>query len=196
MRLQILSINLVCVIWISYHRRILSPICLLYKRPHVNNMIFFIQSGGNRLPERRSLNHHLHLWSHTLWTLSRRSTSLWSKFTSRSSTEEIEVALEEGRLSSQMWLLISVASRSICRKSEGQREFSLVVTHPRIPQTIFHNGSLRILLFQIPKILKQPPWHATTTSTSGAPIYKNGNGTWGFNWNDGHSEWKNNQGKK
>ena len=42
--------------------------------------------------------------------------------------------------------------------------------HPRILQMIFHDGSLRILLFHIQNICQYPPWPETETSTSGEPL--------------------------
>ena len=56
---------------------------------------------------------------------------------------------------------------SISRNIAGKTDLALVVTNLRIQQMSFHDGFLRILLFQIPKILKHPPQTATTTSTSG-----------------------------
>ena len=38
------------------------------------------------------------------------------------------------------------------KKTAGQREMTLMGNHPRSPQTIFHNGLPRSLLYQIPKI--------------------------------------------
>ena len=42
--------------------------------------------------------------------------------------------------------------REISRKTEGQREMAIVVTHPRSSQISFQNGLLRSLLSQIPNI--------------------------------------------
>ena len=67
-------------------------------------------------------------------------------------------------------LVTSLARRDIYGKTSVQMELDIVGTHPRIPQMIFHNGSLISLLFQIPKILKHPPQPAKTISTSSAPI--------------------------
>ena len=143
---------------------------LLYKRLRANTTILSIQSGRNWLPASRSLSTNLQLWRHTLCPLISRSKKLWSKSTPRAAAEEMSVHMEEGRISSQIWVATSVARREISRNNEGQRELALMVTHPRSPQPILHNGSLRSLLFNIPKILKHPPWSTITRSTSGAPL--------------------------
>ena len=153
----------------SYHQRISSPMSPLYKRLHANTEIFSIQIGGNRLPAMRSIKTNLHFQSHKLWPLRSRSTKIWSQSTSRAATLEM-VVLEEGHMSSQMWIFTSVARRAIPRKTTGQRELCLVVTYPRSLQTILQNGWLRSLLFQIPNIFQHPPWHATIRSTSDVPL--------------------------
>ena len=85
-RLQILSRNFVCVTWISYHKRSSQPTSPLYKRLRENTAILWIKSGGNRLPENKSLNTNLHFQRHTLWPLRSGSTRLWSRLTPRDST--------------------------------------------------------------------------------------------------------------
>ena len=99
-----------------------------------------------------------------------QSGNIWSKLTSRAAVVEMVVALEEGNLSIQMWLVTSVSKRDISRNNAVQRELALVGTHPRSPQMSFHNFSLRSLFFHIPNILQQPPWPSTATSKSGATI--------------------------
>ena len=59
----------------------------------------------------------------------------------------------------------------------------------------FKNGSLRIQLLHIPKILQHPPWPAKKEYKC-CTSCNNGNGAWGFHWKYGHDEWKNKQGKK
>ena len=71
-----LSINFVCVTWMSYHHSISSPMSPLYKRLHVNTPILSIQIGGSRLPAKKSLNTNLHSQRHTLWSLIIQSTRL------------------------------------------------------------------------------------------------------------------------
>ena len=61
-----------------------------------------------------------------------------------------------------------MARRYISRYTEGKREMALVGTRPRSPKMSFQNGSLRSLLFQIPKILQQPPLPTTARSKSDA----------------------------
>ena len=80
------------------------------------------------------------------------------------------MTLEEGHLSIQILLVTSVAKRAISRKTAGQRELALAVTHPRSLQMRLHNGSLRSLLFEIQKILQNPPLPTTKISKSGTPL--------------------------
>ena len=54
-----------------------------------------------------------------------------SKLISRADTVEMVVALEEGHLPGQIKLVTSVVKRAISRKTTGQQEMVLVVTHPR-----------------------------------------------------------------
>ena len=144
-----------------YYQKTSPHISLLYKRLPVSMVAFFIWSGGSQIPTRRSLNTNLWLWSHTLWKLSSRSTRIWSELTSRAATVEMMVALEECYITDQMSLVTSVARNAINRKTAGQRELALVVTHPRNTQTIFHNRWPRSLLLQKPKIWQQTPWRTT-----------------------------------
>ena len=142
----------------------------LYKRLSENTVIFWIQSGGNRLPANKSLKTNLHFRKHALWPLNSPSIRLWSRLISRASAVKMLVALEEGHLPGQIWLVTSVAKRAISIKTAGQRETTLVGTHQRSPQTSFQNGLLRSLLSQIPKIWQLLPWLTKTRSKSGAPL--------------------------
>ena len=142
----------------------------LYRRLRMNTAILYIQSGGKRLPAKKSLKNNLHLQRHTLWSLNSRSTRLWSRLVSRSTAVEIVVALDEGHLPGKIWLVTSVAKRAISRKTTGQTEMYMVGIYPRSPQLSFHNRLLRSLLSQIPKIWQRPPWPSTTTSKSGATL--------------------------
>ena len=142
----------------------------LYKRLRVNTAILYIQSGGNRLLVRISIKTNFHSQRNKLWPLISRSTRIWSNFTSRASTLKMFVALEEGNLPGQMWLVTSVARRSIYRNNKGKREIDLVGNHPRSTKTIFQNGSLISLFFQITKTWQHPPWTTTTRITTGVPI--------------------------
>ena len=153
-----------------YNHRSSSPMSTLYKRLRVDTANLLIQSGRNRLPESKSLNTNLNFRRYTLWPLNSRQTRLWTKLTSRDIEVEMVVALEEGHMSSQMWLVTSVSRRAISRKNARQRELALVGTHPSITQMRFQNGLLRSLLFWIPKILQHTPQPATTTSTRCAPL--------------------------
>ena len=65
-RLRILSINFVCLKWMSYHHRRSSPMSPFYKSLSMNTIIFSIKSGGNRLPARRILKTNLHFERNTL----------------------------------------------------------------------------------------------------------------------------------
>ena len=141
-----------------------------YKRLRVNNMILWIQRGGNRLPAKKSIKNNLHFQRHTLRPFNSRLTRLWIRLISRDSTVKMVVALEEVHLTGQIWLVTSVAKRDIFRKTEGQREMTLVGTRPIIPQMSFQNGLLRSLLYQIPKIWQHPPWPATTRNKSSIPL--------------------------
>ena len=136
----------------------------------MNTVILSIQRVGNRLQARRSLNTNLRFQSYTLRPLRSRSKNILSKLTSRAAAVEMVVDLEEGRLSSQIWFVISVSRMAISRKIAGQREMALVGTHPRSQQISFQDGLLRSLLFQIQIILQQPPWPTTTISKSGTTI--------------------------
>ena len=81
----------------------------LYKSLRKNTAILSIQSGGNRLPAKKSLKTNLHFRSHTLCPLGNKLTRL----------------------------VTSVVKRAISRNIAGQKEMSLVETHPRIPQMSF-----------------------------------------------------------
>ena len=67
----------------AYNQRRLSPMNTLYKMICMNTTILSIQSGGNRLPARRSINTNLHFQRHKLCSFSSLSKSLGSNFTSR-----------------------------------------------------------------------------------------------------------------
>ena len=54
-----------------------------------------------------------------------------SKFISRADAAEMIVALEEGHLPGQIKLVTSAIKRAISRKTAGQRDRVLVLTHPR-----------------------------------------------------------------
>ena len=107
--------KLVCVTWISYHQRRSPPMSHFYKRLCMNTAILLIQIGKNLLQARISLKTNLHFWRHKLWPFSSRSTRLWRKLTSRDTAVELLVALKEDHLSSQMWLVKSVARRDISK---------------------------------------------------------------------------------
>ena len=142
----------------------------LYKRLHENTAILGIQSGGNRLPVKKSLKTNLHFRRNTLWPLNSQLKRLWSRLVSRSAAVEMVVALEEGHLPGQIYIVTSVVKGDISRKTAGQRKIAPVGTHPRSPQMIFRNGWLISLFSQIPSIWQQPPWPAKTRITSGAPL--------------------------
>ena len=80
------------------------------------------------------------------------------------------VYLEEVHLPGHILLATSVAKGDISRKTADKGELDLLVTQTRSPQMISQNGSLRSLLFHIPKIFQHPPWPATTISRTGAPL--------------------------
>ena len=142
----------------------------LYKRLRENTKVLWIQSGGNRLPAKKSLRTNLNFQRYTLCPLNSLSTRLWSRSISRDDAVEMIVDLEEGHLPGQIKPVTSEVKRAISRYTASKREMALVGTHPRIPQMSSQNGLLRSLLSQIPKIWQPPPWPATTRSTSGASI--------------------------
>ena len=115
-RLNILSKNFMCVTCISYNQRRSSPMSTFYKRLCVNTTTFLIQSSGSRLPTRRILKTNINFKSHTLWQLSSCPKGIWSKLTSRFTTVEMEVDLEEGNLTDQMWLFTSMERKAISIK--------------------------------------------------------------------------------
>ena len=80
------------------------------------------------------------------------------------------VALEEGHLPGQMWLITNMAKRAISRNAEGQSKLVLVRTHQSILHMSFQNWLPRSILFQITKIWQHPPLPATKIITSGAPL--------------------------
>ena len=136
----------------------------------MNNKILSIQSGGNQQQARKILKTNLHFQRNTLCLLISQSTRVWSKLTSIYPAVEIVVVMEEGHMSSLMWLVTSVSRRYTSRKNACQTEMAPVGNHPRSTQMSFQNGLLRSLLFQIPKIIQQPPWTETARSTIGAPL--------------------------
>ena len=142
----------------------------LYKSLRENTAILWIQSGWNRLQAKKSIKTNLHFRRHTLWPFNSHSTRLWRRLVSKAAAVEMVVALKEGHLPDKILLVTIVVKRAISIKTVCQQEMALSGTHPRNLQMSFQKGLLESLLSQIPKFWQQPPRHATTRSTNGAPL--------------------------
>ena len=139
-RLQSILRKFVCVTWMSYNQMSSLNMTPLYKRISANTATLSIQSGRKQIPARRSITNNLSSQRHTMRQLSSRQTRLWIKLNSRAATLEMVVVLEEGHLPGQMWLVTSVAKKTISRKTASQRKLDIVGTHTRNQQMNFQNG--------------------------------------------------------
>ena len=154
---------------------------ILYKWIRKNNAILWIQSSGNRLPAKKSLNTNLLFQRHTLWPLIILSTRIWSRLISKATAVEFVVNLEKDNLPGKIRLVTSGVKKD-CRSKGNVHGGNTPMKSPNeLPEWVTKKP-----------VVSDTKDLATATMNRNNKKYKwctscnNGNGAWGFHWKDGN----------
>ena len=151
----------------------------LYKRLRENTAIFWIQSGGNRLPAKKSFNTNLHFLRNTLWPWIIQSTRLWRMCGNSSGSG--------GGSSSRSDMTCHKCGKNIHLKKDCRSKVNGSGGNP--PKN--YTNELPVWVTKKP-VVSYTKYLKTATMTCNNKKYKwctscnNGQGAWGFHWKDGH----------